>query len=85
MAKLKASQLKNLDSVLIEKDLIQMLEEHLKNNNIHDIGIEFIKFKRNDLPSSNKKSIAIDGCGPGTKRRLVCTLNGKCEYICVDI
>lgn len=85
MGKLKVSQLKNLDSVLFEKDLIQVLEEHLKNSNIHDIGIEFIKFKRNDLPSSSNKSIPIDGCGPGKKRRLVCTLNGKCEYICVDI
>lgn len=84
MAKLKISQLKKLDSVLSENDLIQMLEEHLVKNNIDDIGIEFIKFKRKDLLLTNKMAVSKNDCGPGQIRRLVCTLNGKCEYICAE-
>jgi hypothetical protein len=79
MAKLKKLQLENLNNILIKNDLIDILQKHLKNNQINDIEIESIKFKPKDpqLETSNSNK-----CENGKKRVLVCTLNGKCTYIC---
>lgn len=83
MARLKKSQLKRIDEVLVKKDLIKMISDHLTANNIDDVEIDFIKFKPKVDPQ--KHILGINLCGPGQIPVLSCSLSGKCEYVCMNI
>ncbi|TDO94940.1 hypothetical protein [Flavobacterium sp. 245] len=84
MGKLKVSQLKNLRTVLLKKDLIEMLETHLAEHDINDIEIRSIQFKRKDAVSNNM-SVRFEGCPDGHELRLSCSDNGSCVYKCMPI
>lgn len=77
MARLKKSQVKKIDEVLVKKDLIKMIADHLTANNIDDIEIDFIKFRPKN--TSQKEISGINLCGPGKVSILSCSLSGKCE------